>query len=173
MFSFKKETGAQLYDRFLNRTAVSLIMLAVIYALDASRSFAGDDMSVITKRTGGILGILIVLNLLPVTAKLAWFKVKRKPGCNDPDGFTATTFKEAAVRGFATGFIAMLVALELSKSFLADWSATTFLNIVLVLMLSVVSVSFLLANREIDPDDDFGDDFGNDLDEAGDAGTHP
>lgn len=167
MFGFKKETGAQLYDRFLNRTALSLIMLAVIYALDVSRSFAGDDMAAIIKRTGGILGILIVVNLLPVTIKLAWFKFKRKPGCNDPDGFTATTFKEASVRGFATGFIAMLFALELSKGFLADWSATMFLDIILALMLSVVSVSFLLANRETDPDDDFDDDF----DEVDDAGN--
>ncbi len=158
MFGSKNETGAQLYDRFLLRSALSMLMLAVVYTLDASRSFAADDAASIMKRAEGILAILLMINLLPVMAKLMWFKVKRKPGCNDPDGFVASTFKEAAVRGFSTGFIAMLVALELSKGPLADWPATVFLNIVLALMLGVLSVSFLLANRETEPDEDFGDD---------------
>ena len=157
MFGFKKETGAQLYDRFLHRSAISMIMLAAVYALDASRVFAGDDAASMMKRAEGILGILIMLNLLPVMIKLLWFKVKKKPGCDDPDGFVASTFKEAAVRGFSTGFIAMLVAMELSKGILADWSATMFLNVILALMLGVLSASFLFANRETGPDDDFDD----------------
>jgi len=155
MFGFKKETGAQLYDRFLNRTALSMIMLAIVYALDASRTFAADDIASMMKRAEGILGILLMINLLPVMIKLVWFKFKRMPGCDDPDGFVASTFKDAAVKGFTTGFIAMIVALKLSEQILADWSATTFLNIILALMLSVLSISFLVANREPELDDDF------------------
>lgn len=157
MFGFKNETGAQLYDRFLFRSALSMVMLAVVYALDATRALAADELAAIMKQAEGILGILIMLNLLPVMVKLLWFKVKRKPGCNDPGGFVASTFKEAAVRGFATGFIAMLIAMELSKGPLSDWSATIFLNIILALMLGVVSISFLLASRETDADDGFDD----------------
>jgi len=155
MFGFKKETGAQLYDRFLNRTALSMIMLAVVYALDASRFFAADDIASIMKRAEGILGILLMVNLLPVMLKLMWFKFKHMPGCNDPDGFVASTFKEAAVRGFTTGFIAMIVAMKLSEKIFADWPATIFLNIVLALMLGVLGVSFLVANREQELDDNF------------------
>jgi len=157
MIGFKKETGAQLYDRFLNRTAISMIMLAVVYALDASRAFTADDVASMMKRAEGILGIILMINLLPVMVKLMWFKFKRMPGCNDPDGFVASTFKEAAVRAFTTGFIAMIVALKLSEQILADWSATIILNIILALMLSVLSISFLVANREPELDDDFDD----------------
>lgn len=157
MIGFKKETGAQLYDRFLNRTAISMIMLAVVYALDASRAFTADDVASLMKRAEGILGIILMINLLPVMVKLMWFKFKRMPGCNDPDGFVANTFKEAAVRAFTTGFIAMIVALKLSEQILADWSATIILNIILALMLSVLSISFLVANREPELDDDFDD----------------
>ena len=158
MFGFKKENGAQLYDRFLMRTALSLLMLTLVYALDALRGFAADDIAALMARAEGILGILIVLNLLPVTIKLLWFRAKGKPGCNDPDGFMASTFNAAAVRAFAIGFVSMLVALELSRSVLSDWPATVFLNIVLALMLGVLSVSFLLASRETEADDDFEDD---------------
>lgn len=159
MFGSKKETGAQFYDRFLNRSALSMLMLAFVYTLDASRTFAADDVASMMKKAEGIFAILLMINLLPVMAKLMWFKIKRKPGCNDPDGFVVSTFKEAAVKGFTASFLAMLVALGLSQEILSHWSATVFLNIILALMLGVVSISFLLANREPEPDDDFGDDF--------------
>ncbi len=164
MFDFKKETGAQLNDRFLNRTALSLLMLAVVYTLEVSRSLAANDIAAIMNRAGGILSLILLINLLPVTIKLMWFKYKRKPGCNDPNGFVASTFKEAAVRGFTTSFIAMLVALELSRDVLSVWSATVFLHIILALTLGVLSISFLLANRETEPGDDFGDDLADEFD---------
>lgn len=164
MFGFKKETGAQLNDRFLNRTALSLLMLAVVYTLEVSRLLAANDIAALMNKAGGVLALILVINLMPVTIKLMWFKYKRKPGCNDPDGFVASTFMGAAVKGFTTSFIAMLVALELSRNVLSDWSATIFLHIILALTLAVLSISFLLANRETEPDDDFGDEFDKETD---------
>lgn len=155
MFGHKNETGAQLYDRFQHRSAISMFMLALAYVIDVARAFVADDLSSLLRVPQLALAILLVLNLLPVVLKVKWVKYKRHPGCNDPDGFVANAFKEASVRGFATGFIALLIVGQASKTYLAHWSTITFVNAVLALMLGVVSISFLMATREPETADEF------------------
>lgn len=158
MLGLKEESGAQLYDRFQHKSAISMLMLATVYLSDAIRSFVMSDIADVMKMGQLVLAILLVINLLPVVVKLKWYKFKRKPGCVDPDGFVASSFKEAAVKGFTIGFIASIIGREMARNGWVDWPAATFFNIILALMLGVLSISFLMATREdADDEDEFGD----------------
>lgn len=148
MIRFKKETGAQLHDRFLLRSAISMLLLAVIYASDAVRHMLAGNVVDLMKQAEQLLAVLLMINLLPVTLKLIWRKRIARECRGEEDGFALSTYNRSIVKAFAVGFISSIVALQLSEGMLSYLPATFFLNSILALTLGTLSISFLLMSRD-------------------------
>lgn len=151
------ETVTQFYERFIQRTAVAMLMMAFIYTISAFALVGGPSVAAIVDFLDRPLGIVIIIIMLPVFAKMVWLRIRQKNKCREADSFVAVTFKDAASRAFSVTFLTLILLLALSEGPLSDFPAAFFINIITAVSLATCSGWFLYANRDIEEDDDFGD----------------
>ncbi len=155
------EPMAQLYDRFLNRSAVGMFLVALMFAYSAVEQVLGGNLPLFLNYAEKMLAILVVIVVAPVTFKVYWRKRSLLGSCSEPEGFLTTIFQKAATRAFTGGFLALMVLYVLFEKQMVSWPAAVLVPALLAFNLMVASVSFFLDNlsddeSDFDDEDDLG-----------------
>lgn len=151
----EKESAAQFYDRHMQRMAISMFLLAILFGISAVKFWIEGEIYQLLGRVQLVGAALVILILLPTFLKKMRMRGVWKSACAQGDGFILAAFKKAASNAFSATFITLLIALKVSESYLANLPTSFFISVVLFVSLGVCSVSFLFAIRE--PKEDFDD----------------
>lgn len=147
------EPMAQLYDRFLNRSAIGMFLVALLFALSAGEQLLGDEMPTVLSYAEKALAFLIIILVAPVTFKVYWRKKTLLGTCDEPEGYLTASFQKAAMRAFTASFLVMLTLYVLYDKQVIDWSAAAVVPALLAFNMLVASGSFLFDNLSGDEDD--------------------
>ena len=154
----KEETLAQFVDRFMQRTALAVLVISLAYASSAVSHFVSEqtaDYLMWAKLVFSFGGGAIVL---PVVFKFVRLRMNRDKSCSgSPTGYMASMFNKAAERAFATGFVFMIMLEPLSEYVVADWPPAFFIQSTLSVMIAALGINFFLLSR--DEGDELDDDF--------------
>ncbi|PCI59173.1 MAG: hypothetical protein COB37_11990 [Kordiimonadales bacterium] len=154
----KEETLAQFVDRFMQRTALAVLVMSLAYASSAVSHFVSEQTAeyLMWAKTAFALGGGAIV--LPVVVKFVRLRMKKDKSCSgSPTGYMASMFNKAAERAFATGFIFMIILEPLSQHLVADWPPAFFIQSTLSVMIAALGINFFLLNR--DEGDELDDDF--------------
>ncbi|MBO6505017.1 MAG: hypothetical protein JJ850_16515 [Kordiimonadaceae bacterium] len=147
------EPMAQLYDRFLNRSAIGMFLLALLFALTAFEQSAAGELPGALKYAEKAIAILIIILVGPITFQVYRRKRSFVSTCDEPEGFLTSSFQKAAMRAFTGSFILLIVLNVLLEKEAVDWPAAVIVPALLAFNLGVASLSFFLDNLEDDEDD--------------------
>lgn len=154
-----QEPMAQLYDRFLGRSAVGMFLLALLFALTAYEQSVVVDLPAAAKYAGKGLAILIVVLVGPVTFQVYRRKRSFVSNCDEPEGFLTNAFQKAAMRAFTGGFVILIVLNVMLDKEVVSWPAAVIVPAFLSFQLGIASLSFFLDNIG-DEDDEFDEEEG-------------
>lgn len=150
----KPPNTALLLERFMQRTALGVFLLALRYGMTAAGPLLGEELMALVRYLQLALSLLIVLLVLPAFWHYLKLRRQRRADCANPDSFVLEMFRRAALIAFSYSFV-LLVLLDLvSRKSLVYLSAPLVINLVLSFMLAVFSISFYLLSRLDEPDDD-------------------
>lgn len=155
MFGSKSETAPQFVDRFLQRTAIGVLMMSLAYLIGAALYLVQDPWQKPLDVGQFLLSIGAVVVVLPVF--LGYVRLRASGECSraETDGFVADVFNRACVMAFSLTFV-ILIALEpLTRRFFEHLPTPFFINLILGLSLGVFSVTFFRLSHDDEDDDDF------------------
>ncbi len=141
-------TTPQLYDRFMQKTAIAFFILALNYVIDIVQYYAAEDVSKILGYLGLGGAAVIVILLFPDMVRLMRLRRQNTVSCREPEGFVVENFKKAAAKGFMITFLFLTFLKIVTKNLLADLPAAVVVNITLALLLGTVSIAFYIFNRD-------------------------
>jgi hypothetical protein len=152
------ESMAQFADRFLLRTAIGVLLVAIAYAAGAAMYLVGDEIADYLDKLQLLLAVAAVVIILPGFIKYARLRAAGQCRAGEPEGFVAEVFNKACVKAFSLTFVFLIILEPLSKKYLTELPTNFFINLTLCLSLGVFSLTFFFLNRE--DDDDLEDEFG-------------
>lgn len=150
----EQEPMAQLYDRFLNRCAISMFLLALLFAYSAAEQLLGSELPAFLMYGEKAVAILILVLCGPVTVKVYMRKRSFVSTCDEPEGFLTAAFQKAAMRTFTGSFVLLMVIYVLLDKAVVDWPAGVLVSGLLAFNMIVASGSFFFDSFA-DSDDDF------------------
>ncbi len=153
-----KESPAELIDRFLQRTAIGVFMLALSYVMSAAEYLVSDEVAGHIDRLQLLLSALIIVVVLPAFLKYLKLKTNKDKECPDTSGYVMEMFKRAGIKAFSLTFIFLIAVNWVAEKYLTRLPAPFFINATLAFTLGVFSISFyflLRGDDDEDPDDDF------------------
>lgn len=154
-----QEPMAQLYDRFLHRSAIGMFLLALLFAVTAFEQSGVGEVPSVLKYAEKAIAILIIVFVGPVTFQVYRRKRSFVSTCEEPEGFLTSAFQRAAMRAFTGCFILLIVLNVLLEKETVDWPAAVIVPALLAFNLGAASLSFFLDNLG-DDDDDFAEEDG-------------
>lgn len=154
-----QEPMAQLYDRFLNRSAIGMFLLALLFAFTAFEQSTAAEVPSAVKYAEKAIAIVIIVIVGPVTFQVYRRKRSFVSTCDEPEGFLTSAFQKAAMRAFTGSFILLIVLNVLLEKGAVNWPAAVIVPALLAFNMGVASLSFFLDNLG-DDEDDFGEEEG-------------
>jgi len=152
----RKESPAQLLDKFLQRTAVGVFLLTIKYVVSAAGFVVSDELADHAGWLQIVLSILVLVVVFP--AFLKYLNLHRKKECPDTSGYVIEMFKKSAVKAFSLTFVFLIAVKWMAGNYLMGLPTLFFINAILAFTLGVFSITFYLLLRtddDQDPDDDF------------------
>lgn len=147
---------AEFIDRFMHRTAIGVLLIALAYASSAMAPFLSEAAGSYLDNLELGLRVLAVIIILPQFIKMIRLRARQPENC-ETDGFVVDVYKRAASMAFALTFVTLVVMQALAGRELADLSAAFYINSTLAISLGVFSITFLRLAHAGDGEDD--DDF--------------
>ncbi len=145
---------AEFIDRFMHRTAIGVLLIALAYASSAMAPFLSEAAGAYLDGLELALRVLAVIIILPQFIKMIRLRARQPEDC-ETDGFIVDVYKRAASMAFALTFVALLVMQVLAGRQFADLPPGFYINAALAISLGVFSITFLrLAHADDGEDDD-------------------
>lgn len=146
---------AQMADKVLSRTALSVGIVTLAYIISASEYFlSGILLSIVSYIQLG-LSLSVFVILLPSFFIFAKLRAKNKQACSVAEGYISNTFNRAASTSFRWTFIFLLcVELTVKKTTL-DLPFPFYIDLVIAFTLGIFSLTFYLLVRQDNDDENF------------------
>ena len=129
-------------DRMMQRIALGVFLIAIAYAISASKFFVNEKTADILDISSQVLGVIIIVLVLPAFLKLVNMKRKNREACSEPEGFVTEVFDKATGKSFQFTFL-FLIALEfVSGNYLTNLPTEFFIKLIISVTLAIFSLSF-------------------------------
>ncbi len=146
MSSSNTVSTADLADRHRQFFALALLGVGLIYLAKAAEQVATGALAEYLDHTILVLAALVILSMMPaVIAKLRLPK-NQKLVYYSEDGYVAQLLRRAFKASWATTFISLVVLEVVARDVDTDLPPVFFIQVGLFIMLSVMSVTFLVLN---------------------------
>jgi hypothetical protein len=151
----KTESTAQLTDRFLQRTAIGVLVMSIAYATSAAAYLVGEELAETLDKLEMVPALLAVAIILPIFVKFVRLRANRDCATGDAGSYLAEVYKKAGLKAFSFGFVFLVILEPLTKNAFSHLPGNFFVNVILSFLLAVFGLTFLLLSR--DDDDEFDD----------------
>lgn len=145
-------------DRMMQRIALGVFLVAIAYAISASKFFVNEKTANILDISSQVLGVIIIVLVLPAFLKFVIMKRKNREACSEPEGFVIEMFDKATGKSFQFTFL-FLIALEfVSGNYLTNLPTEFFIKLIISVTLAIFSLSFFFLNRaggDLEAEDEF------------------
>ena len=148
---------AEFIDKFLQRVAIGVVLVALAFNLSALAFVVPDAVAFYLNKIELALGILAVIIVLPQFIKMMRCRMRGEAWAEDADSFVANIYRRAAEKGFSLTFVALVVLIFLSDDYLIELPLEFYFQALLAFSLGVFSLTFfwLLWADEEAPADEF------------------
>ncbi len=148
MNGLKQVSMVEFTDRFLQTTAVSMLLVAIAYGLSAVSFVVSEDVAEILNMLETGLGILVLVILLPMFLfMLRKLTSGQRRRCFESEGYVAYVFKRACVKAFEFTFITLIAMDFITGKYVTELPADFFIKTTLALSLTVFGTVFFYLNR--------------------------
>lgn len=148
---------ADVADRHRQYFALALLGAGLIYLVKAIEHLATGVMATYLDHVTIVLAVLVIGSLLPAIVIKFRLGADQKMVYFSEDGYVAQLLRRAFKASWATTFISLVVLEFIARDVTTNLPAVFFIQVALFIMLSVMSVTFLVlnwsANRDAMGDD--------------------
>lgn len=154
-------SSAEFIDHFLRRSALGMLLLALAYGAATLALLVGPVLAVWLGYVQLGLSLAILAVVLPVFLRFVRRRASKASGCGEADSYLVAQFQRASAWAFSASFIGLVVLEVVVRKWYPALPAGLALNAILCLSLAVMSLAFLLLDRQNDaeeePEDDIED----------------
>lgn len=147
------ESHAQLYDRFLNRVAIGLFIVAISLGVDCLRYVLEFEAHETLRYVRRGMTILLFIAVLPTFLKVMRLRFKNRAACREPESFIVDIYKNACVHGFTVAMLMLLGAQVIVGPNTNVLPTEFFIKAILGAGFLAVAISFFVQQRGSDGDD--------------------
>ena len=156
MNSHIQKSAPQIYERFLQITALGTFILGIIFGLETTAYLVSDRLGEVLHEAADMLAILVVVIVLPFFLHFLWYRFSKSAACSRPEGFVIEMYKKASVNTFTFLFLLLIGLNNAEGRLLSHLPPAFFLDLILAAALIFFSGAFFLSLRAPDGDaDDF------------------
>ena len=136
---------AQLAERFLHRTALGVLLMALAYALAAAMYLVSEPLEQRLDLVQLVLAMAAVIVVLPGFVRMLRVRMARGTDCADADSYIGEQFRKACVMAFSITFVVLAVAGPVSRQLPSDLPPDFYIQSVLALSLGAFSATFFVS----------------------------
>ena len=156
-----EEPIAQFVDRFLQRTAIGVLLVGFAFAVSAAMYLVTDEFAAYLDKLTLLLGLAAVITVLPVVVRMMRLRANKQCNWSGADSYVSGVFNKACVSAFEVTFIFLIILEPVTKKFLTDQPTDFFINVILSVSAAVLGVAFFYRTRK--DADELVDDFEDEL----------
>ena len=152
-----EEPIAQFVDRFLQRTAIGVLLLGVAFAVSAAMYLVTESTALYLDKLTLLLGLIAIIVVLPGFIKLMRLKKNKQCDWSGSDSYMSGVFNKACVSAFEATFIFLIILEPVTKKYLTNQPTDFFINVILSLSAGVLGLAFFYRMRKdtAELEDDF------------------
>ncbi|WP_262694266.1 hypothetical protein [Kordiimonas aquimaris] len=147
------ESHAQLYDKFLNRIALGLLIVAFSLGVDCMRYFVELEVGEALRYVRRGMTVLLFIVVLPTFIKVMMLRFKNRTACQEPESFIVDIYKNASVHGFTATMLMLLTAQVIVGPDVGVLPTEFFIKVILGGGFLAVAISFFVQQRGSDDDE--------------------
>ena len=152
-----EEPIAQFVDRFLQRTAIGVLLVGIAFAVSAVMCLVTDETAQYLDKLSLLLGLIAIVFVLPVVIKMVRLKRNKQCDWSGSDSYISGVFNKACVSAFEATFIFLIILEPVTKKYLTNQPTDFFINVILSLSAGVLGLAFFYRTRKdtAELEDDF------------------